>query len=85
MEAEIRWDERVLGDFQASQLTSFVSCEKNPTPGVHNNLQGAGLDGGDLSYVIVVVKIHNLQQQKSVWDKKTNRNCEIVSVWMWTD
>ena len=67
MEAAIRErDERVLDDSLASLLTSLVSCEKHPAPRVHNNLQRAGLDGGDLSYVIVVVKINNLQHQKSV-------------------
>ena len=54
----------MLDDFLASLLTSLVSCEKNPTSRVHYNLQGAGLDGGDLSYVVIVVEINNLQTVK---------------------
>ena len=75
MEAENKRErgERVLDDFLASLLTSLVSCEKNPTSRVHNNLEGAGLDGGDFSYVIVVVKVHNLQY-KNQFGTKTNRD-----------
>ena len=84
MEAVIRRDERVLGDFLASLLTSFVSCENHPTPRVHNNLQRAGLDGGDLPYVIVVVKIHNLQYKNQFAMKKelteTVSQCDCVDV-----
>ena len=66
-----RLDDKLVD--QISDGGCFVRCEKNPTPCVHNNLEGAGLDGGDFSYVIVVVKVHNLQY-KNQFGTKTNRD-----------